>query len=127
MFTGAVDWPEWWNHDAVMVAWQAVLSDEEIRRERARARELRRSQWWRRRRASGICYYCGKRFPPRELTMDHLVPLIRGGRSTKGNLVPACKPCNVKKRYRLAFEPELDDALPTDESVGSRGKQDGED
>jgi 5-methylcytosine-specific restriction endonuclease McrA len=88
--------------------WIAVLSDEEIKRERARARELRRSQWWKRRRAAGTCHYCGRKFPPRELTMDHLVPLVRGGRSTKGNLVPACKECNTAKKQRLAFEWELD-------------------
>jgi 5-methylcytosine-specific restriction endonuclease McrA len=36
--------------------------------------------------------------------MDHLVPLIRGGRSNKGNLVPACKDCNNRKQNKLAFE-----------------------
>jgi len=81
-----------------------VLSDEEIKRERAKARELRRSQWWKRRRSNGVCHYCGNTFPPRELTMDHLVPLIRGGRSTKGNVVPACKECNTKKKHQLPFE-----------------------
>jgi 5-methylcytosine-specific restriction endonuclease McrA len=87
-----------------MDQWIAVLSDDEIKRERAKARELRRSQWWKKRRGAGICHYCGRRFPPRALTMDHLVPLVRGGRSTKGNLVPACKECNTNKRHRLAFE-----------------------
>jgi 5-methylcytosine-specific restriction endonuclease McrA len=87
-----------------MADWIPVLSDDEIKRERAKARELRQSQWWKRKRASGICHYCGAHFPPRELTMDHLVPLIRGGRSTKGNLVPACKGCNAKKTHQLAFE-----------------------
>jgi len=29
--------------------------------------------------------------------MDHLVPLGRGGRSIRGNVVPACKECNTKK------------------------------
>jgi 5-methylcytosine-specific restriction endonuclease McrA len=82
----------------------AVLSEEEIKRERAKARALRQSQWWKRRRASGVCHYCGKTFPPGALTMDHLVPLIRGGRSNKGNLVPACKACNSKKKHQLAFE-----------------------
>ncbi|MCX8070962.1 MAG: HNH endonuclease [Candidatus Binatia bacterium] len=77
---------------------------EEIQRERNKARELRASQWWKRKRAKGICHYCGRKFPPQELTMDHLVPLARGGRSTKGNLVPACKECNTKKKYLLAFE-----------------------
>ncbi len=84
-----------------------VLSDEEIKRERAKARELRQSQWWKRRRATGVCHYCGKKFPPSALTMDHLVPLIRGGRSTKGNLIPACKECNTKKKHQLAFEFQL--------------------
>lgn len=83
-----------------------VLSDEEIKHERAKARELRQSQWWKRRRAAGVCHYCGKTFPPQELTMDHLVPLIRGGRSTKGNLVPACKDCNTKKKHHLVWEGE---------------------
>jgi 5-methylcytosine-specific restriction endonuclease McrA len=38
------------------------------------------------------------------LTMDHVVPLIRGGRSIKNNLVPACKECNNKKKYLLPME-----------------------
>lgn len=38
--------------------------------------------------------------------MDHVVPLVRGGRSTKGNLVPCCKACNTKKKHHLAFELE---------------------
>ena len=82
----------------------AVLSDEEIKRERAKARELRQSQWWKRRRGAGICHYCGNKFSPHDLTMDHVVPLVRGGRSTKGNLVPACKECNTKKKHQLVFE-----------------------
>ncbi len=87
-----------------MTEFIAILSDEEIRRERAKARELRQSPWWKRKRAAGICHYCGNKFPAAELTMDHLVPLVRGGRSTKGNLVPACKECNTKKKHQLPFE-----------------------
>ena len=36
--------------------------------------------------------------------MDHVVPLIRGGKSTKGNVVPACKVCNNKKKHLLPSE-----------------------
>lgn len=86
------------------VSFLVPVSEEEIRRERRKARELRSSEWWKRKRAKGICYYCGKKFPPRELTMDHRVPLVRGGKSTKGNLVAACKECNTKKKYRLLME-----------------------
>jgi len=82
-------------------------SDEEIRRERARARELRRSPWWQRRIAAGKCHYCGEAVGAAALTMDHVVPLIRGGRSNKGNLVPACKDCNNRKKHGLAWEAEL--------------------
>jgi 5-methylcytosine-specific restriction endonuclease McrA len=80
------------------------VTEEEIRRERAKARELRQSQWWKRKRSLGQCHYCGKKVNPRDLTMDHIVPIIRGGRSTKGNLVAVCKECNDRKKYLLPLE-----------------------
>ncbi len=81
------------------------LSDEkEISKERAKARELRKSNWWKNKISQGECYYCGCHFPPDELTMDHVVPLIRGGKSTKNNLVPACKECNNAKKHKLPLE-----------------------
>jgi 5-methylcytosine-specific restriction endonuclease McrA len=81
-----------------------AVDDETIRREKAKARELRTSQWWKRKRSGGVCHYCGGRFDPKTLTMDHVVPIIRGGRSTKGNVVPACKDCNTAKKHRLVWE-----------------------
>ena len=82
-----------------------ISVDEDIqKRERHKARELRSSQWWKRRRSQGICYYCNNRFPPKELTMDHLVPIARGGRSVKSNVEPCCKECNTKKRQMLPLE-----------------------
>ena len=80
------------------------VDDDVLRTERAKARDLRRSRWWQRRTASGLCHYCGVKVPHRELTMDHLVPLSRGGRSTKENLVPSCKDCNNRKRTMLPLE-----------------------
>jgi len=67
-------------------------------RERAKARELRNSQWWRQQLARGLCHYCGRKFPPNELTMDHIIPVARGGKSTRGNVVPCCRDCNAAKR-----------------------------
>ena len=80
------------------------VTDEEIKRERAKARELRKTPWWKRRCAEGLCYYCGTKVDPKELTMDHIVPVIRGGKSVKGNLVPVCKECNNKKKHLLPME-----------------------
>ena len=80
------------------------VPEEQVRREREKARELRASQWWKRKRGAGRCHHCGGKFVPAELTMDHLLPIIRGGKSTKGNVVPSCKPCNSARKHRLPFE-----------------------
>jgi 5-methylcytosine-specific restriction enzyme A len=80
------------------------VSDADIRREKAKARELRASAWWKRRLSVGRCGYCERPTPVRELTMDHRVPLVRGGQSSKSNLVAACKACNTAKKYALPIE-----------------------
>jgi 5-methylcytosine-specific restriction endonuclease McrA len=36
--------------------------------------------------------------------MDHVVPLGRGGRSVRGNVVPSCKDCNSRKQSLLPVE-----------------------
>lgn len=78
--------------------------DDEIRKERNKARDLRKSQWWKRQCAKGLCHYCNKAVKAADLTMDHVVPLVRGGRSTRGNVVAACKDCNTKKQSLLPME-----------------------
>jgi 5-methylcytosine-specific restriction endonuclease McrA len=80
------------------------VGEEEIRRERGKAKELRKTQWWKRKCGRGICHYCNGTFPAVKLTMDHIVPIGRGGKSTKGNVVPACKDCNTNKKHRLLME-----------------------
>jgi len=79
-------------------------SEKEIKREREKAKVLRKSRWWQQKLAQGKCYYCRRDFSPAELTMDHVVPLIRGGKSSKGNLVTVCRECNHKKKYLLPME-----------------------
>ena len=74
-------------------------SKKDISREKAKARELRKSQWWKNEIARGVCNYCGNEFKSTELTMDHVVPISKGGKSSKGNIVPSCKDCNNRKKY----------------------------
>ena len=81
-----------------------VTSEENIKKEKEKARKLRRTHWWERKIQKGVCYYCNRMVGREELTMDHLVPLSRGGKSKKGNVVPACKECNNKKKYLLPVE-----------------------
>jgi 5-methylcytosine-specific restriction enzyme A len=73
-------------------------------KERKRAQELKKSQWWKQILAKGICHYCGQKFGPKALTMDHIVPVARGGTSTKGNVVPSCKQCNTNKKLHTPVE-----------------------
>jgi len=40
------------------------------------------------------CQYCGTN---KNLTVDHVVPKSKGGKTVWGNLVTACKSCNAKK------------------------------
>ena len=80
------------------------VTDDALKREKARARALRGSAWWKRRIAAGVCHYCGRSVGTKALTMDHVVPLIRGGRSVRGNTVAACKDCNSKKQSLLPWE-----------------------
>jgi 5-methylcytosine-specific restriction protein A len=75
-----------------------------LKREREKARELRKTQWWLDQLNRGICHYCGKQFPGAQLTMDHIVPLARGGSSTRGNIVAACRECNQKKKLDIPAE-----------------------
>ena len=82
----------------------APIDPDVLRRERARARELRDTGWWKRKLSTGICYYCRRRVGTRALTMDHIVPLGRGGRSRRGNVVAACKECNTRKRSLVPVE-----------------------
>ena len=91
--------------------------DEHIAREKRKAMELRQSQWWKNELAKGKCHYCGRRFHPSQLTMDHIVPIVRGGFTRKQNVVTCCKECNSKKKYLLPVEwQEYLDKLKQDSS-----------
>jgi 5-methylcytosine-specific restriction endonuclease McrA len=62
---------------------------------KARARLLR---VWKRRGCG--CVYCGG---PAQ-SVDHVVPLVRGGTNYEGNLVPCCRRCNSSKSGLLLIE-----------------------
>jgi len=88
-----------------MSDWIDIPSDPaHIRRERERARDLKKSLWWQQQCLLGVCHYCHKKVTPDAVTMDHIVPVSRGGTSTKGNVVPCCKACNSKKAYLTSAE-----------------------
>jgi len=85
--------------------WIDIRKDEaHVKREREKARKLKKSQWWQNKLSEGVCYYCHQIFHRDDLTMDHIVPVSRGGKSTKNNIVPCCKDCNNDKKYLTPVE-----------------------
>jgi len=53
------------------------------------------------------CQYCGKRHATNELSLDHVIPRSRGGRTTWENVVCSCTKCNARKGGRLPEEAGL--------------------
>ncbi len=93
-----------------------------IRKEREKAKKLRSTSWWNEQVQKGLCHYCGKKFAPAELTMDHVVPLARGGESSRGNIVPACRDCNRDKKLETPAERLLRELKrDPDEGAGESG------
>lgn len=50
------------------------------------------------------CQYCGRPFDEGELTLDHVVPRERGGKTNWENIVTACARCNAHKANRLPHQ-----------------------
>jgi 5-methylcytosine-specific restriction endonuclease McrA len=54
--------------------------------------------------AEHTCYLCGHFLSVHDMTLDHVVPLARGGAHTPENLRPAHRSCNSRKGSRLLSE-----------------------
>lgn len=53
------------------------------------------------------CQYCGRRGTAFDLTLDHILPKSRGGRTLAENLVTACLACNNRKSDRTPEEARM--------------------
>ncbi|MEK6628132.1 MAG: HNH endonuclease [Bdellovibrionota bacterium] len=84
-------------------------SDSHKKKEKEKAKVLRSGTWWKQVLGKGVCYHCELKFKASELTMDHLIPIARGGKSDKKNCVPSCKDCNTKKGYKTRAEMAIDE------------------
>jgi len=53
------------------------------------------------------CQYCGVSPPRKHLTVDHVLPRSRGGKTTWENVVTACEKCNGRKGSRTPAEANM--------------------
>lgn len=59
---------------------------------------------------SSPCIYCGSK---KNISLDHVIPLARGGRHCKGNVAPACLSCNSSKKNKTIQEWKKSDGRVT--------------
>lgn len=59
---------------------------------------------WKKLTGDDYCFYCGKKLTRHNATIDHIIPLSRGGTNDKRNLVLCCQKCNWDKGSKLLSE-----------------------
>lgn len=78
----------------------------ELRRDRLQAapgHHTRADELAQRQRQRNRCYYCGARLG-QDWTIDHVIPISRGGSDDPSNLVAACPACNLRKYAKMPHE-----------------------
>ena len=78
------------------------IQPEEDRTKRGQSKKYGRWKAWRlTTKAGGVCYLCGKPLTYETATVDHVVPLSRGGMDAPHNWALACHECNAAKGSAL--------------------------
>jgi 5-methylcytosine-specific restriction endonuclease McrA len=88
-----------WSISSLEKAWVALMAYKS-------QREANSSKWKQIRkriiaRDQGICAYCGVE---NATTVDHVLPVARGGDDSEANLVCACVKCNTSKGKKMPFD-----------------------
>lgn len=74
-------------------------------------------------RDSGTCQYCHKGIPRCDSTLDHVIPVSKGGKTTWENSTTACGPCNALKADHTHMKPHIKPYKPDYyDLVGKRKK-----
>ncbi len=68
-------------------------------------RNYQKAKWYKKIKEKGTtCYYCGKSIKGKEVTIDHKIPLSKGGMDQPGNRVFCCYKCNqIKANYDYEY------------------------
>lgn len=82
----------------------AVIMLKEMQRRKAKPRFSRYNVHL---RDMFTCQYCQLQLPQSKLTMDHVLPISKGGKTNWENIVSACNPCNGKKGNNERIRPKI--------------------
>lgn len=58
-------------------------------------------------RDRGKCQYCSKNLKRAEITYDHVIPKVQGGKTNWRNIVICCMPCNQKKKDKTPEQAKM--------------------
>lgn len=95
-----IEWYDDWQVSSARRRWAvpAVAVTRDFQKYRSSVRFSRKAVFL---RDLYTCQYCSESFPVKELTLDHVMPVSRGGRTEWENIVTACKKCNHSKGSKL--------------------------
>jgi 5-methylcytosine-specific restriction endonuclease McrA len=107
-FQGKVDVVE--EYDEEIRGVSMSIQKPSVVRLKTYARQERRVRFSREnvfRRDKYKCMYCGCIGTAKTLTMDHVVPRSKGGKTSWDNIVSCCRPCNAKKAAKTPEEAKM--------------------
>jgi 5-methylcytosine-specific restriction endonuclease McrA len=87
----------------------AVIMLNEFMRPKSRVRFGRK---WVFLRDNYTCQYCAKELAPSQCTIDHVMPVSKGGKTTWHNVVTACTDCNNSKGNNHKIRPKIEPEQP---------------
>ena len=106
-----IEWYENWQVNSAHDSWAvpAIVVTREFQKYKKSVRFSRRAVYL---RDLYTCQYCSEPFAQKDLTLDHVLPVCKGGKTEWTNIVTACKKCNHSKSdkiispIRLPWKPE---------------------
>jgi len=69
------------------------------------------------------CQYCSNKHIKQDLTLDHVIPVSKGGKTNWKNIVAACKSCNSHKGNKTNLKPKILPYQPTYYELVNKRKQ----
>lgn len=95
-----IEWYEDWSINSAHDSWlvPAVVVTNDFQKYRKSVRFSRKAVFL---RDLYTCQYCNEPFAVKDLTLDHVLPLSKGGKTEWENIVTACKKCNWSKGDKL--------------------------